>query len=858
MVRSAFPVLVLGSFLLVVGGGSRVSAQANSAGSESLYEAVAQAPSEDESTGDAAKGPATPEKSPTAERMPAGKATSAGADFGTGARAGQPRETGAAFAEMVENIVVTSRKRRESIQSIPVSVTALSDTSLKQLGVRRVQDIADSVPNLEYAPTSGSGNSARANIRGVGQSDQIGSLDPGVGLYVDGVYMARLQSGLLNTSDVERIEVVRGPQGTIFGKNTIGGAVSIVTRLPQFERSGSLEVRAGNFDLFETRAVLNVPLVEEVAALRLSVATATRDGFSKDRLGGSDPNDDKLLAGRAQLLVLPTDTLEIRLSGDVSRENKTLDAGKCVVQNTGGNALLQLSNAIVGFTDACAETQRSNNPRRVETDLSFLRDDLTSYGGSAQLIWALGPQTELRSLSSVRGLDNQSFADFDGTRIELLRPAIDAGGFEQTQISQEFQLSTSLLDDRLNVVAGVFGFKEQSKDTTIEGVLSRLSAADIVDVIPGIGPVDDQMKAVIADAVRGAQVRAVNRVDNLSYSAYAQVSYDLTEKLNLSAGLRLTQERKRLLRSGLALTSGQGLAIPADGSTNGMPAQLQAGDTAFFFERSDRFSDLTPSASISYQFTPTALGYLNYSTGFKSGGFNGRALPPLGSSEATFPLSVDPEELTTYEIGFKASFLDQRVALNAAAFYSIYEDIQLIVLPGDPSLNTVPILLVNAGEAIVSGGELELTISPIPNLRIRTSLGVLNDRFTDFDDPSDPRAKDRGLPFLSAYETSTSVEYAFDLARIGSVSARVDWNTRSRQFFSAENSDSLEAGKRGLLNARLGVVLVDGVTELAVFGRNLTDREYLISGVDFGNTFGSALRFVGPPRTYGVELKRRF
>ncbi len=786
-------------------------------------------------------------------------------DLGDDRSNGQPdaprrraRQTGGAFAEMIENIVVTSRKRRESIQDIPVSVTALSDTSIKQLGVRRVQDIASNVPNLEYSPTIGSGNSARANIRGVGQSDPVGSLDPGVGLYVDGVYLPRLQAGLLNTSDVERVEVVRGPQGTIFGKNTIGGAVSIVTRLPQFDLGGSLEVRAGNFDLFETRAILNVPLMEETAALRLGLTTATRDGFSKERLGGSDPNDEKLLAGRLQLLLLPTDNLEVRLSGDFSRENKVQDQGKCVALNNGANAFIQLSNSLVGFTETCADVQRSSNPRRVETDLSFLRDDLVTYGGSAQLIWSLGPGMELRTLSSVRGLDNENFSDFDGTRIELIRPAIDAGGFEQTQISQEIQLSSTMLDDRLNLLVGLFGFKEAVKETVFEGVLTGITANDIVDAPPGLGPLSPQDKMMFANLLRGAQVRSFNRVDNLSYGVFAQASYDVTEKLNLTAGIRLTQDRRRLFREGTALSSGQGIAIPADGSTGGLPIALQAGDTAFGFERSDRFDDLTPSLALSYQFAPNVLAYANYSTGFKSGGFNGRAFPPPGTSEADFPISLDPEELTTYEIGIKSSFADQRIALNAAAFYSIYEDIQLTVLPGDPTINSIPVQLVNAGEAIVSGGEVELQLIPIPNLQIRTSIGILNDRFTEFDDPSEPRAKDRGLPFLSAYQTSTSVAYSFDLARLGSIVAQANWSTRSRQFLDALNSDALEAGKRGLLDARLSLTLLDGVTELAVFGQNLLDREYVISGVDFSNTFGNALRFVGPPRTYGLELRRRF
>jgi len=775
----------------------------------------------------------------------------------TGRRRAAPQPPSAenrsgAFSELIENIVITSRKRPESIQETPLSVTALTPDSIKQLGIRKVEDITTSVPNLEYGRTVGFASSARASIRGVGQTDPIGTLDPGVGLYVDGVYLARLQGGLINTSDVERIEVVRGPQGTIFGKNTIGGAVSIVTKRPEFDLGGSAEVRLGNYDLFETRAVLNVPLIEERAALRLSFATATRDGFEKERLGGTDPNDEKLLAGRAQLLLLPTENFEILLSADLSRENQVLSQGKCKVQNAGANANLQFLNQAVGFTAACADVEASSNPRRVESEVSFLRDDLTTWGASAQLTWSLGADTEVRSLSSIRGLDNENFNDFDGTRIELIRPAVDLPSFEQKQISQELQFSTKLMDDRLNVLAGVYGFREVSKDRVIEGVLANVTADDIQPVIPALGPdpLPDFVRAGIANALRGAQVRSLNRVNNLSYAAFTQLSFDVTDKLNVTAGLRFTQDRRRLFREGLALTPGVGL------DATGVP--LMAGDRAFFFERSERFSDFTPSASVSYQFTDDVLGYANYSSGFKSGGFNGRAFPPLGAGEDTFPIEFDPEKLTTYEVGLKAGFADQRIALSAAAFYTIYEDIQLVVLPGDPSINNVPVQLLNAGESIITGGELELTLEPLPNLQIRTAIGILHDRFTDFDDPSDAQAKDRHLQFLSAYETSTSVEYSFDMSRVGMVVARADWSTRSRQFLEVTNTDALEAGKRGLLDARLSVNLMDGVTEIALFGKNLLDREYLVSGVDFSNTFGNVQRFVGPPRTYGVEIRRRF
>jgi iron complex outermembrane recepter protein len=412
--------------------------------------------------------------------------------------------------------------------------------------------------------------------------------------------------------------------------------------------------------------------------------------------------------------------------------------------------------------------------------------------------------------------------------------------FTQSQLSQEFQLTSTAMNGKLDYLAGVFAFKEVSDDELLEGAFSRVTAADIVAPFPNT---DAQ---ATADAIRGAVIKTVNKVDNLSYAAFAQATYALTDRLSFTGGLRLTEDRRRLFRRGVALTAGVDTARMA-----ALP-----GDLTTLFERSTRVSDFTPSASLSYQINDDVLAYASYNTGFKSGGFNGRAFPRVGDN--SFPIEFDPEELTTYETGLKATFAGQRVALNAAAFYSIYENVQLPVLSGDPGINNVNILLLNAGESIITGGELELVVSPMANLQIRTGIGLLHDRFTDFDDPSDPNAKDRRMQFVSAYQTSTSVEYSLPLSTFGIVTARADWSTRSKQFLDATNSPFLQQGKRGLLDARLSLQLNDGATEIAVFGKNLLDREYLANGVDFTATFGQVTRFVGPPRTYGLEVRRRY
>ncbi len=740
----------------------------------------------------------------------------------------------------IEEIVVTSRKRPERLREVPISVTALGSERIERLSARRIQDISDTVPNLDYDRVVGFSNSGRSTIRGVGQVDPIGTLDPGVGLYVDGVFIARAQASLVSVDDVERVEVIRGPQGTIFGKSTIGGAVNVVTRKPRFEREASLTLGVGNFRRLTTRASLNIPWSEHNAAARISLATATRDGFEKERLGGTDPNDEKLLSVRAQTLFAPGDNLELRLSADLRRENQVLSIGKCAPQNAGGTPAFAQTLAAVGFPQACAGVASSRNPRRGESDVSFLRDELTTFGFSAQVSWEPFPGIQVRSISSVRSLDSQNFSDFDGTRIELIRPAVDVGGFDQTQMSQELQLSSSTLDGRLSYLAGIYAFREESSFRVIEGVLSRLEAEDIVAPFGGLSASET------ADRIRGAQLDTLNRVDNLTYAVFGQVSFDLTENLTLTAGLRSTRDRKRLLRRAVAVSDG---IAPNRG-------RVAAGETVTFFERSKRFGRLTPSASIRYRFSDTLLGYVSYSTGFKSGGFDGRsfAAPDSDLSRVEF----DSELLTTYEVGLKGSFFDQRSSFSAAMFYTIYEDIQLVTVGGTQDLNALQIEVLNAGEAVISGGELEWVLRPLPGLTFRSAIGVLHDRFKKFDDLRNPRAKDRSLQFASAYQTSTSIGYEFDWRDVGTVSTRIAWSTRSRQFQDAVNSDSLEAGLRGVLDARISLTLPEQQLEISLFGRNLLDREHLVGGVDFSDSFGHAQRFTGAPRIYGLELQKRF
>jgi iron complex outermembrane receptor protein len=402
-----------------------------------------------------------------------------------------------------------------------VAISAFSAEDLKQNDVRRLNELTRSVPNLQFDNAIGTANSARIYLRGVGTGDPISSRDPGVGIYVDGAYLPRQQSSLLTLSDIERVEVLRGPQGTLFGKKTIGGAISITSKKPDIggDFGADTEFRAGNFGRFDSRISFDIPLVDEKAAARVSFATATRDTVVKNKGTGPDLQDDKLLAGRIQLRFEPTDSLSFNFSYDQSRENRKPQGGKCVVVNrkgstpttAGGNnemgmdrngngvienaaaalafstvvgSQLAQQGALLGpqgsagtnannrFFNSCAQDGVRDN-RSVASNVSFYGDSLRTRGSIGNIELQLSDNLTLKSITGYRHNDTLTRGDLDYTELNLLDATSEAGGGRQSSISQELQLVGSALDDKFNYVVGGFAFHENNYDRSYGGVATK-------------------------------------------------------------------------------------------------------------------------------------------------------------------------------------------------------------------------------------------------------------------------------------------------------------------------------------------------------------------------------------------------
>jgi iron complex outermembrane receptor protein len=735
--------------------------------------------------------------------------------------------------DMVGGMVSSARKRNEMVQTTPVAVSAFSSEQLSVREVRRLSDLDGLVPSLAIDNAIGSANTGRLTIRGVGQGETATGLDPAVGVYVDGVYVPRSQGQIRALLDVERVEVLRGPQGTLFGKNTIGGAINVITRKPDFELGAEASVRVGNFDRFDTRLTLNVPLVDERAAARISLASNYDDGYQTNEFLGTRFADDRLLGSRTELLLLPSSNVEVMLMGEYTKEARRPQLGKCVVVNDPAPGIVAVEGLALGAENltaamfrTCAEDS-GRSERKFSSELSSARSHLRTTLLSSQINWEISDALSLRSITSFRDQKDENTQDLDASELDL--GTFAGGGVDSDALTQEFQLTGRSLSDRLVYVVGLFALDENIDDDSDGG--ESLLAGELIK------------RGTVLGTTVIPLVEEKRKLDNQSFAVYAQVSYDLTDRLNLTAGLRRTTERKRFKKRDVSITSG---IRPSDLTAFG------AGTTLLEFERSERFKDLSPSASLAFEVTPTILGYASYAKGFRSGGFNGRA-----TSLNLDTAKIDPEDLTTYEFGLKSTFRDSRLLLNGAAYYSVYNDIQRPILQmGAGDIPTVRV--TNAAEARLSGAELELVALPLPTLRLESALSVFKSRYTEFESPAQPDIDDARFPGQPSYLLTFATTYDLDLGALGLLSTRAQWTHRGAQANDAADSRSIRSDKYGLLDARMGLMLPDGKTEVALFGTNLLDRVYFNNGIDASDTVGLAVRFIGPPRRYGVELSREF
>lgn len=697
----------------------------------------------------------------------------------------------------LEEITVTAQKVKEDLQRTPVSDTVVSEAAIARNHLTDITEVAGLAPNV-FSNNGFSGSSAGANffIRGIGQEDFISTSDPGVGLFVDGVYMARTVGAALDTSDISQVDVLKGPQGTLFGKNTIGGAIVVTTRKPEDKLEGSVEGTVGNLGRIDGRFTANVPLSDTVY-VRLSGVTRNRDGFQTRQTDGVALGDQHEVGGSIQLRWLPSQDLDVLLSADMTKARQHIAAqGATAVVPSGGSALFQSLTGV----DIVAEKPVAN-PWEVSTTGVRPTDNYNIYGASLSISRRFG-FAELKSITAARQMSEATAADFDGVTAAYDDQLVHES---QHQFSQEFTLSHE--SDDLTWVLGAYYLNERNR----EAIQNNFYVFWLV--LPyGNGPIEN-----------------TNLVTN-NFALYGQGTYHLTRKLSVTAGVRGTYEKKDI---DIVDSLGLGTLQPFNNSG------------------SHHWENASPHIGIQYQATAEALLYAGYTGGFKSGSYNGRADRQFGTFEP-----YGPERVNAWEAGLKSQWFDNRLRANAAAFFTHYKGIQLVSGAFD-QYGALYFPTINAGDVNIKGFELEAQARPVEALSFYANVGHAVEDWTDIYPSPFPVINDQSrLPGLSHWTVVAGGDYSVPIASFGSATVGANYSYRSAYFPDTGNSPRVVQGAFGLLGAHCVIEPRSGNWQIQFWGKNLTNKHYYTWGQDLiaiGDT--PAMVFWGQPREYGVTYK---
>jgi iron complex outermembrane receptor protein len=743
----------------------------------------------------------------------------------------QVAETGTAPQQSggLDEIVVTAQKRAENLQDTPIAVTAFNAESLNNKNVGDISGIAAFTPNLQFdstAPLSGASSAAIVFIRGVGKSGYQVTDDPGVGTYIDGVYVSSSVGGVLDVLDVERIEVLRGPQGTLFGRNTIGGAISVTTKRPSSTPEGSLEATYGNYDRMEMRGSIDTP-ISDVLRTKLIFGYKRADGWSHllaadypapahNNRSQRTPGDVNRGSGRLAIEYTPSDAFNLYLTADVSRIREATVASAALAVPLDGTltAAYNANDAAVinvpGYGTGVLYDDRwvvapGNKRGTYQTGPNGTNLNVTGFAGTAE--WKLTDDLTFKSITALRKVSGSFNRDADNSPLQV----VDCfSNFRQKQFSQEGQLVGSAFADRVEYIGGAYYFKESAVDDY------RCALP------PSIGTI-----ILKSDA------------DNSSYAAFGQASFKLTDALKVTAGIRYTHDKKSLLPDFIY-----------DPAAGGAFAGVR---TVPYGRVTNTFSNVSPRFSIDYKLSRDVLFYGSYSRGYKGGGFNARTVAPRPDV-----LAFTPEKLATFEVGTKLEMLDRKVRLNLAAFTTKYQDIQITVIedfaPGTQ----------NGGDARIKGFEAELAAKPTDRLTLNASLAHLDTHYTKLLPLSSlvrPEFQVRMTNTLSnspAWSASAGFDYRIPVPAIsGDVSLRGDWSYNSKIYNDDINSVWLTQKGYSIFNAQIAYENGDGNWDLLVWGKNLSDKQVIFSG-DANAAAGFVQGNYSAPRTYGVTFRRRF
>ena len=721
----------------------------------------------------------------------------------------------------IEEVVVTARKREENLLDTPLSVSALSAADLERMQADDLGDVQNIVPNTSF--NMGDAANAIIYIRGVGQRDSLSFADPGVGVYLDDVYLGRAQGSFLDVIDFQRVEVLRGPQGTLYGRNTIGGAVKYVSTAPSDVPLLEADLSAGKYDEYRLKGTWSGPLNPSGSLLaRASLAYIAHEGYNRNLFDGNadaTDGDKDTLAWRAQLYYEPSEDLSVRLA--VDRSVNDPDRSITPVRVTGGPVLV-----------AATANFGPRRPFAVEADFNDV-ERLEVEGAAATIDYRLSEAVSLKSITSFRRLEHTTHIDLDGTGLEIFGVHVDQN---QEQFSQELQISYDS-GGAVKALVGAYYFSED--DLSPDGI-SNSEPINFGAFFSPYGTVSENDQSVEAAAVFG------------------EVSWFLAPNLEFTAGLRYTDEAKRLRRKACQSFAILGTVLPSIDECN--PPIGSSNPFALNLDLDKDFSKFTPKLALSYSSDELGLAYFTYARGFKSGGFDGR-IGYNGASNAdavaTQAAPYDPEIADTYELGWKASLADSRLRLSTALFYNDYQDLQLSSFSATPEGGFATVF-TNAGKAETYGVEAELLTSPTQNLLMSLSLGYLQADYKEFINSQMQDVSDELTPINSPeFSGNVGLQYRHPLG-FAWLELAANLSYRSAYYVEINNLNALKQGGFALVNASIGLEDNQGRWGVSFGVKNLTDEAYITHGFDLTAFPGVGLAYYGEPLTYRFGVRYRF
>ena len=688
----------------------------------------------------------------------------------------------------LDEIVVTATRREQSLQNVPIAITALTGDSLSQLNIISTADLMTAVPNLNISSQVGA---TIVYLRGVGQAATNAGQEPSVATYIDGVYQPTVFGALTNLANVQRVEVIKGPQGTLFGRNATGGLINVVTRDPSQTPEADVDLSYGNYNTAKFSGYGTTGITENIAADLAIFYYDQIDGIGHDLFTGREENGTRNIDVRSKVLFTPTDTTKIRLSGDYSDNSGSSGNNMAILR---GSVAFNGNTALPNFYDINGNIDPYNHN--------------STYQAAVRVDQELNP-FNIVSISAYTHTQDKEFEDDEGTPVPLINVYLSQMA---NVFTQEFQL-VSKKDSPLTWLVGAFYYNSDAKGEPTGTGLSGL-------------------------AFGGGGENSRANLKTESIAGYGEVTYEILPKLDLTVGGRYTRDKKTL-SGGLDITDSSGAVISTTPVT---PVTAT-------------FKDPTYRGILDYHFTSDVMGYVSYSRGFKSGGF-----------DTGFPTGVafKPEILDAYEAGLKTSFFNQLLHVNIAGFHYNYKDLQLPILVNIDG--NVSQITVNATSAKVNGMDLDGTLRITQNLNFNFGLGYLDSKYGDFNDaPCTLRTAAGATQQYICDATGNTTTHAPKVTSnvggtygvptsFGLVALTVTYSYMTRYFFTPD--DRLYQPGYGLLNGQLGWTNNAGNTTVSLYAENMLSKQYTIAQYaqdTLGDTY-----VAGRPAIYGIEARMKF